>query len=52
MSSTYNLGVLDGPQRLFEKARLSAEGNYKNNQKIGLWKQYDASGKVIREEKF
>ena len=52
MSSTYKKGVLDGPQRLFNKSKLISNGNYRNNQKVGIWKHYDANGKLIREEKF
>jgi antitoxin component YwqK of YwqJK toxin-antitoxin module len=29
---------------------LEREGMYKNNKRVGIWKYYDAEGKLIREE--
>jgi len=36
----------------YENGNLDSHGNYLNGKKVGVWKYYDESGKLIKSEKF
>jgi hypothetical protein len=41
----------NGPsQAFYASGVLEREGDYRNNERVGTWKYYDAAGKLIRTE--
>lgn len=49
----WNKGLLDGDAIFyFEKGNIEAEGKFKKDSKIGLWKYYDENGSLKIEESF
>ena len=46
---TYNLGVIEGPAKTyFASGKVQTEGNYKNDNETGEWKEYDEDGNIIK----
>ena len=53
MEKNYKSGVLEGNFRYYwENGTVRVSGKFKNQKRIGLWKNYDKKGQIIFEEKF
>lgn len=50
---TYNEGELDGPyQSLFQDGSVYTKGNFRAGNKLGEWKEFDASGVMVQIEEY
>tara|TARA_B100001250_G_C19462216_1_gene640711 strand:- start:448 stop:681 length:234 start_codon:yes stop_codon:yes gene_type:complete len=53
MEKNYLSGKLDGDFKYFwDNGNLRVSGSFKNQKRVGSWKNYDKKGAIIFEEKF